>query len=209
LTDLSAFAVKSRRYTAFVSVPCGMPREIIVDWTTSAGSGFKSVLHFGSLTSVATQRTNIESWLDGLCGAIDTGTSYIVATSGREMDDATGTLTGVWNDATARTGAGTVAGECVADATQVLIRWSTGTIIGGRFLIGRTFIPGLSTAQLVNGNTSNILRSTWDGHTATFVAAANGFGVWHRPVSGAGGQMQGAASGVTQTELAVLRRRRR
>lgn len=185
-----------------------MPREILIDWTTHAGNRFRSVMYFDRGISVASQRGALETWLDNMAGALDNNCQYSIETAGREVDNATGALTGVWTDATVRGGVGSVVGECVADSTQVLVTWNTGTIAGGRFLRGRTFIPMLSNAQMVSGNTSAILRSTWDAHHTAFLAANVGFQVWHRPVDKAGGVVALAGTGTTGLELAVLRRRR-
>lgn len=184
-------------------------REVVTDWTTPAGGGFKTVMHWDATFAPANVRADLGAFWTTIAGALDNNVSWLIETAGRLVDDATGNLVGAWTDATLRTGVGQVAGECVADATQVLMRWDTGAIVGHRFLIGRTFIPGMAAAQLVGGNTSQILRTTWDGAAATMIAAAHGFGVWHRPVGGSGGVFRPAAKGTTQVELAVLRRRRR
>lgn len=184
-------------------------REILVDWTTVAGSGFRSVTYWTVGTAVASQRAALESFLDALNAAQTTNTSYVIETVGREVDEATGTLTGTWSDATVRGGTGTVAGQPVADATQVLVRWNSNAIVNGRFVRGRTFIPGMASAQLVNGNASAILVSNWTGFANSLIGSGTGFSVWHRPVGGSGGQRVSPNAASVSAELAVLRRRRR
>lgn len=183
-------------------------REILTDWTTPAGSTFRTVMYFNTTPTPAAQRAALQAFWQSTDGARTNQIHWTIETSGREVDVFTGILTGVWNDATARTGVGGVAGECVADATQVLVTWSTSAIVNGRFLKGHTFIPGLSSAQIVAGNTSGILRSTWDAAAATFLGSGASFGVWHRPQGGSGGSLSTPATGRTGLELAVLRRRR-
>jgi len=183
-------------------------REIITDWVTPAGSGFVTVMYFTSTPTIASQRTALGAFWTSTDGARTNQVRWTIRTSGRILDAGTGILTGAWTENTARTALGTVAGECVADATQVLMRWKTQTIVAGRFLQGRTFIPGLSSAQVISGNTSAILRSTWDAAAATFLASGAGFSVWHRPQGGSGGTAPVASSGQTAVELAVLRHRR-
>lgn len=129
-----------------------MVREILVDWTTAAGTGKRSVMFFNEVTAVADQRAALDDFLTAFCGGLDNTTSYVIETAGRELSTTTGELIGAWAEPTVYTGTGTISGECVPDAAQVLVRWDTGNIVGGRFLRGHTYIPGLSTLNLLNGN---------------------------------------------------------
>jgi hypothetical protein len=184
-------------------------REILIDWTTPAGGGFRSVTHWSTVTAVASQRATLESFTDALAAALDNNVSCVIETAGREFEDTTGVLTGSWTDPTVRTSTGSVAGEPVADATQVLIRWESNSIVNGRFIVGRTFIPGMAAAQLVGGNASAILVANWTGFAQALVTAGTGFRVWHRPQGGTGGVAVSPQVGRALPELAVLRRRRR
>jgi len=185
-----------------------MPREILVDWTTPAGTGFRTVTYWAESEPVAVQRANLGALLGTIDNLLDSNTVWTVETSGREMDSTTGTLTGVWSEATAQTGAGTVAGQCVPDAAQILLRWNTNSIINGRFLKGHSYVPGLSTASVTDGNLAAAAVTAFQGAVNTFVAGLDGFGVWHRPTGGAGGSFQLAQTGTVWNEFAVLRQRR-
>lgn len=185
-----------------------MPREILVDWTTAAGSASRSVMMFGLVSSVADQRLALKAFLDNIKSQLDNGVAWTIETSGRELDDATGALTGVWSEATPSAGVGVVNGEPVSDATQALMQWRTDHIVGGRFLQGRTFIPGLSTTHLSNGNLSSTAIAAWTTAGQILCDAAVQFGVWHRPTLGAGGVFWAADTAAAWGELAVLRRRR-
>jgi len=134
--------------------------------------------------------------------------SYLIETSGRELDDTTGALTGAWSETSAKTGTGTSATQPVADSTQLLFRWGTGFIVNGRFLRGRTFIPGFFQGGVSGGN---VLAAQVTGLTTVAQALATdaaSLQVWHRPVAGAGGNAVQTSSGSLWSELAVLRRRR-
>lgn len=198
-------------YTGNLSKSCyivSVPREILVDWTTPAGSGFVSVNFFDLGTAVATQRTALSVFLSGLQGVLDTGVSYEIRNAGRELNDNTGVLTGAWSDSAVHADSGSVSGEPVPDASQMLYRWFTDVIIGGRFLQGRTFIPGLTDGNMVDGNLSAGAIPGLVALGDAFIATGTGFGVWHRPTSGVGGQFEPATSCGVWSELAVLRRRR-
>lgn len=185
-----------------------MPREIEVNWTTANGPGKVSVMMFDTGTAVATQRTSLSTFLTALAGALDSGTSWSIATTGREWDNATGALTGAWTETSSKTGVGTVGGEPLPDAIQVLFRWGTGSIVNGRFLSGRTFIPGVARVNDVDGNLENAVRVSIQSSGTTFATAGNGFQIWHRPQSGSGGSVANVGSCTVWSEFAVLRRRR-
>lgn len=186
-----------------------MPREITVDWTTDAGAGFVSVLYFNAGVAVATQRSALNTFLGSIDGALDAGTTWTVATGGREWDSNTGALTGAWTNTTSYTGVGGVAGEAVPDACQLLFRWQTNTVVNGRFLTGRTYIPGCGLINVDEGNVEESIRAAIEGNGNTFAASGATPVVWHRPVAGSGGQEVQMASCSVWEEFAVLRGRRK
>jgi hypothetical protein len=186
-----------------------MPREITVDWTTDAGAGFVSVMYFNEGVAVATQRADLDTFLGSVAGALDSGTTYTIATSGREWNSTTGALTGAWTETTAYTGPGLVSGQAVPDATQILFRWQTGTIVNGRFLSGRTFIPGCAAINQDEGNLEESLRAAIEANGVTFAGSAATPVVWHRPVAGTGGQQVQMTDCSVWEEFAVLRGRRK
>lgn len=185
-----------------------MPREILVDWTTASGLGKVSVFFQDLEESVSDFRDALATMLGTVDGSLDDTTSWSIRQEGRELTDEEGGLQGVWSDSDAKTGTGAGTGECVPDAAQVLMQWQTSTITGGRFVRGRTFIPGLSTGGMVSGNVSSAIQTAWTTLGNTFIGAGVGAGVWHRPVSGSGGLFCLATSCSIWPELAVLRRRR-
>jgi hypothetical protein len=185
-----------------------MPREIITDWTTPSGSDFVTVTFWHTTPAVADQRQAWADFLDTCATSLDDNVSWNIRTVGREMDDVTGALTDAWGDATVQSGGGANSGDVVPDASQILVRWNTSTIINSRFVRGRNFIPGASTAAVDEGNllAANILAIS--NGAAALIASANAFGVWHRPVSGAGGDFSVATTASVWQEFAVLRQRR-
>lgn len=183
-------------------------REITTEWTMASGTGKLTVMYFGTGAFISAQRTALNAFWTSVKASLDNSVSYNISTTGRELDVATGALTGGWTEATARSGSGSGVTEQVADATQGLIRWQTGIIVGGRFLQGRTFIPGLSIAALSNGNLGGSTISTFQTAANTLISAAVELDVWHRPIAGSGGSASGVTSAAVPAELAVLRRRR-
>jgi hypothetical protein len=185
-----------------------MPREILVDWTTASGAGKVSVFWFLTPTAVASQRAALAACLGNVDGVLDNSTSWTIRTAGREVNDATGVLTGVWSDGTSYTGTGARTVEPLADASQLLIQWRTDHIVEGRFLQGRTYIPGLSTEYVTSGNVSPDTVTALGVVVQDLVDAAVQLCVWHRPQEDSLGVAWAVDTATVWNELAVLRRRR-
>ena len=185
-----------------------MPREILVDWSLPSGTQSVTVTMWHTTPAVADQRQALADFLDTCSTSLDDNVSWNIRPVGREMDDVTGALTADWGDATVQSGGGANAGDVVPDASQILVRWNTSTIINSRFVRGRTFIPGASTAAVDEGNllAANVLAITVGAQA--LIASANAFGVWHRPVDGLGGDFSVATTTSVWDEFAVLRQRR-
>jgi len=183
--------------------------EVIIEWQSAKSPGGLSILYFKASGSVASQRSAIQSMLGGVVARLDNNTSWVVRTSGKVRDEATGTLTGFWNDANAKTGVGTLSGNAVPNASQVLLQWRTSTIVNGRLLQGRTYIPGLSATSLDEGElSSGAITSFQAGQAALLAAVPGDLVVWHRPGGGSPGSGVSVTAGATWSELAVQRRRR-
>lgn len=185
-----------------------MVREIVVDWTGPGSANKVSVFHFTEDFNVSQQRVALDQFFEAIKSQFKSSFAWNVRTEGRELDDASGGLAGAWADPAVQSGAGTANGEQVPDASQVLVRWTTGVIARGRFLKGRTFLPGLANVNVSNGNLQAAARNTIATAAAGLVSPEVGLAVWSRPQSGSGGSVAlVTGSGVWQ-ELAVLRRRR-
>lgn len=138
----------------------------------------------------------------------NTAVGWSIQTGGREMDEVTGGLTGLWSEPTPYTGNGDASGQKVADSTQALIRWQTTTIRRGRFLQGRSFLPGVAVSQLSDGNLGNGAVGTLQTSATLLVVGEVGLSVWGRPVQGAPGVLAPVTQASVWNELAVLRGRR-
>lgn len=183
-------------------------REILTEWRTDAGTDGRTVMYFDDSVAVATQRAALGTFwaaIDNLCAGT---TLWTVATAGREINDVDGSLTGAWSESTPFTGAGGGAGDQSGDALQALVRWQTGVIVDGRFLQGRTFIPGLASTVIVDGNLSSAAQTIGNNAAATLAASAATLVIWHRPAGATPGDTAPVTSGAMWNELAVLRRRR-
>lgn len=190
-------------------------REIITDWVTPAGGALVSVMYFNEDgTSAADQREALGNLLDGIKGEIASVVSYRVRTDGRVLDETDGSLTALWNESTVYAAAGTSTSGPVPDAAQILLRWRTPTIVAGRVLQGRTFIPGGAAPSVDGGNVPGVVVTLINNEIDQFLAASVGFCIWSRPappdgvIPGRPGVAALVGSGSCWNEFAVLRGRR-
>lgn len=183
-------------------------REINTQWGGSSGGVHFSVMYFDASVAVASQRTALQTFWTAIKPILSPRWGYTILTTGRELDDATGTLTGAWTESSTKNGVGTGGTEQVADASQALIQWRTATIVNGRFLRGRTFIPGLQSASLSSGNLLAASQTVIQNAANALIASATALEIWHRPITGSGGSSDAVSTATVWGELAVLRKRR-
>ena len=185
-----------------------MVTEIITEWSIERSSGGMSIMYFADEGGVAAQRAALADFWSALAGILDQQTSWRIQTTGRILDEASGTLTGLWSDPTNRAGNGNQTGEPVSNSTQALIRWVTDDVVNGRRIRGRTFIPGLTNKAITAGEVSASALNAMETAAAAY-ADASGLVIWHRPDdSGSGGSVHSVTASSVWNEFAVLRGRR-
>lgn len=183
-------------------------REILTTWVSPGAGNGTTVMYFDEEISLDIQRDALAAFWGSVDAHLTTGTTWTIALDGRLINEATGTLTGLWSGNVQHTASGTSGTNAVSNSSQAMFRWATGQIERGRFVTGRTFVPGFSTAGLANGEINAATRTALNAAAATFVQAGTGFGVWHRPINGSGGAHHVATGGTVWQELGVQRRRR-
>lgn len=128
------------------------------------------------------------------------------------LEATTGVLTGTFNATDPATTIGTDTGDPLPYQTQGLLKWTTASVINGRRVRGRLFIPGPTEGSNTSAGvpmttyTNDVVSG---GGTLFNPGATTSFAVvWHRP-SGAGA---GAAPAITAATASptwsVLRSRR-
>lgn len=187
-----------------------MVNEYRLIWTTPGGGG-QTTLYTQPTGAAQTVTNSIRTWLISLCAGLSNQVTVAMGSEVRQLNVATGALEEVTGVNPGAPVPGNVAGQPVADASQVLMRWNTGHIVGGRRLVGRTFIPGLPVASLTGGNLAGASAVDFATKGQALITTLSGSAplvVWHRPKAGAGGEAWAADIATCWTELAVLRRRR-
>lgn len=183
-------------------------REIITDWQSN-GVYSNTVMFFRADQPVADQRTALNAFWNGTKGFLSNQYNWSVRQEGREINDGDGSLAGAWSVAAPLSGTGTDTSQPVPEASQVLVRWATGIVVDGRFLKGRTYVPGVATGYSASGQVLASVRTNFTASGNNLATAAVGFAIWHRPSpGGTDGQSAVVTSSSVWNEFAVLRRRR-
>ena len=149
------------------------------------------------LFALSTAYVDLEAYLN-------TTTTWSLDTDVDILNTATGQLQATVSVSSAN-GAGNESGTLVPQAAQALLRWSTGEVVNGRFVRGRTFIPGLNTSSIDGGEVASAVRSGIVTQMTQMISDANSeLVVWSRT--------NGVAVPVTAVsvwdEWAILRGRR-
>lgn len=125
------------------------------------------------------------------------------------LDEATGTLesVGTFGGVTPINCAGTGG---YSAASGMVLSWTTGGLVAGHRVRGRTFVVPLSAgAYEENGTLKDVTLATHRSQLATFMTAAGGHQViWSRPRAGLAGSAHAVTAGTIRDKVAVLRSRR-
>lgn len=107
------------------------------------------------------------------------------------VEATTGVLTGAFAGTDPTSVVGTAAGDPLPMQTQGLVRLQTSTVIAGRRVRGRLFVPGPPEAENTSaGVPSGSYTTALANAGAALLAAgstASAAVIWHRPTAGAGG----------------------
>lgn len=182
--------------------------EVITDINTGFGNDGQSVLYFAEDSDPAPARAAILAFWEFIENSVQALTSITVRQEGRILDPVTGNLTGFWSSPNAVGAQMAGAGAPSPDASQALVRWRTGNIVGNRVVQGRMFIPQIVQDRVVGGNLAPAAVSEISVAAATLAANAADLVIWSRPTPERPGEMSSVTSSSVWTEMAVLRRRR-
>lgn len=134
----------------------------------------------GSPGFPAAIRTMLATWQS----SIPTGVTITVPNNGDVIDAATGTLTGSWSDGSAPAPVVTTGTGTYARGVGAQVRWRTLGVVGGRRVVGSTFIvPTVSLAFDTDGTLGPATITALLAGPTAYVAAAPYACVWSRPTS--------------------------
>lgn len=181
-------------------------------FTAPQGSPWYSNLYFAGAEIGGDPQSEIdavEDFWNGFGGSLDNSVTVLVEGDVAVVDDFTGNLLSV-SSATPRVPVFSATGAPLPRSQQALCRWATQTYIGGRRLRGRTFVPGVMTANMTEGRPDpSVVAAYGVVGQALVTDSATQLVVWHRPDdSGSNGSSHLVTDASFWSEYAVLRSRR-
>ena len=184
--------------------------RLVIDWTGPMVVGKSvSVMHWSGSDPSAPPVASVLAAFNAAKAVFPVGLVITVPGAGDTIDDTTGELTGTWTSS----GGGNVSGTTAFGAAAgvgACIGWSTGGIVNGRRLKGRTFIVPIH-AQNYDTDGTLVASSLLAIQTlANSIQAAGPLAVWHRPTTtgGSDGNSYGVISNRVRDKVAYLSSRR-
>lgn len=157
--------------------------RIRTSWTGLQGAPYLSTHYFTRVDadSAGYAADAVDAFFTAMAGQIDNNLTWNVEGFVAVIDDSTGALVGIDNLSGGVSGAGTDSGQSAPFATQGLMRLYTGTVVGGRALRGRFFIPGVTENNSNEGVPSgDYLSAAASGMTALLTSPDAELRVWSR-----------------------------
>jgi hypothetical protein len=174
-------------------------------FTGVAGSPYYNTLYFaagfGTATAAVTAAAGFWGTLDG---QMADDITWDIPGDVEVIDDATGNIVNVENT-TPQNGSGSLTAALLPPSSQGLIRWRTGTFVGGREIRGKTFVPGLTVSASTDGQVSTAMITAMENTATALVGSPTAqLVVWSKK----NGQSATVVSSSAWSEFAVLRSRR-
>lgn len=185
-----------------------MVKQAQILWSNTQGSpGGISVFHFDDSRAALSIRTTLRAMVSAIVGGMSDQWGAVEGSEVRQLDTATGQLTGIETIIPNAVTMGTILDEAVADSTCGLARYTTADFVNGRNVRGRTYIPGLSADGIIGGQWSAGRLTTIESFAAAF-GADPGAVVYSRPAAGRAGSIHVVTGTSAWAQCAVLRHRR-
>lgn len=184
--------------------------RVVIAWQGPQVKGAAvTVLHFSASEGGSPPVAALVSAFTAAKTMFPLGLSWTIPGSGDIINDTNGELTGVWSAAGGATVSASGAGSCPA-GVGACIGWSTGGIVNGRKLRGRTFLVPL-TYGVYDGD--GTIEPGALGTLRTFansIMASGPLAIWHRPTSAGAtdGNSYGVVANAVRDKVAILTSRR-
>ena len=182
--------------------------RVRVEWAGLAGLPGISTLYVGTTDADISE---LVTFFTAIRGLFPTGLSWTIPNVGDVIESTNGELTGTH----IFTGGGTVSGNggsaAYAAGVGLRVRWLTGAVVGGRRVVGTTFLTHwLSSNYDQQGSIDDTDRTTVQTAASAFVASGSPWGVWHRPTTpgGSDGSFHAMNAATVPDKVSWLRTRK-
>lgn len=183
--------------------------QVRVGFTGITGTPYLNTLYFDAAGGTAQQAVDAAATFWGAVDAqLHQDLSWATESEVQVLNEATGALTDA-QSTTVTSGGGALTGDVLPTANQALIAWRTATIVNGKRLQGRVFIPGVPEVNAVAGILASVPFTAFANAADALIAdISSTLVVWHRPVLGTGGSIGPVTAALVRQPFAVLRSRR-
>lgn len=184
-------------------------QRIRVEWTGSALVGPSASTFLFVATAPSAFRAALLDLYSSMTGALPNTVQIKIPTSGEELEDSTGVVSGVWTDGTVSTVTGLNTGN-YSKGVGARISWDTPGLTNNRRVRGSTFLVPLAGAAF---DTDGTLNGTFAGTTQVAINAylgdvLGGMVIWTKPIDAAGGKISEVTAGTIADRTSWLRSRR-
>lgn len=178
-------------------------------WSGSPVVGPGLTTFFTSNTGTAGFPADVKTLITSWAGNVPTGVTWTVPISGDLIDDGTGGLSGTWSVAS---GGGTVVSSAAgsfASGVGCRIRWGTDGVVGGRRVVGSTFVVPLAVgAYQSDGTILDSVVTALSAAAVTFRSRSGGVKIFSRPIVGRLGSNSNVIDSSVPDKVSWLRSRR-
>jgi hypothetical protein len=184
--------------------------RVVVEWSGPSVTGRAvNVLHYAGSEEAAPDVAAIRSAYVSLVSHLPNQVKIQVPSSGETIEDTTGELLSVWSGASTTVVTGGTVNEAAA-GVGACVGWTTGGVIDGRRLRGRTFVVPLHGQAYDNSGTLSVAALAGVQTFAAGLMGAGPLAVWHRPttVGGSDGNSYGVIANQVRDKVAYLSSRR-
>lgn len=181
--------------------------RIKITWTGMPGGPGVTQLY---ATSASGARPALATWIGAWKYLVPDCVTLTIEGQGDTVDSTTGLITGTWTDGANTALVGTGSSSQYFAAGGACISWSTGGVVKGRRVQGRTFLVPLTSLAYQGSALVGTTVSAIQGATNTLLGSGNVFWILHRPTTkgGTDGQAFQVTGGTVKNHQAILSSRR-
>lgn len=161
-------------------------QRVRVGWAGFVGGPGVSTFYF---SESAIPNSGLRTFFNGVSTYLPIGVTISFPQAGDKINDTTGEIVGAWSAGPTTPVTGQVAVGPYSGVSGACIDWLTGSVVGGRRPMGRTFlVPLAANAYQSDGTLLEAARTALTSDGTNLVAAFTpNFLVWSRPKEDAGG----------------------
>lgn len=182
--------------------------RVIFGWAGAPVVGPSASVFHCNAGDEATLIAAVNTFFNAVRGQFPTGITWSAPVSGETIDELSGHVNGAWS--AGASGPVTSNGANTwANGVGVRVQWPTIGIVGGRHVVGATFlVPMMTSSYEGAGNITAAVLSTLNTAVVALGTTPNALRIYSRPAPGRGGSSYPTLTGQVPDKVSWLRSRR-